>query len=306
MTSTVAFRKLAVLALLLGLLGNAWGQDKTKAEKKDSPSSAEKKPATIKILLPDNLYKPAEIKIEGVLTKQSGAERSFVTPALEAGKTFTYKIEAVIEPNNYTKIIRVRDVKFMAGEELTLDLRKKDDKIPDDVRIRWVPTPEDVAEEMCKLAKIGKEDVVFDCGCGDAILIRTAVKKFGAKKAVGIDIDPTKVAMAKEEVDKASLKDKIEIREGNALLQDKKSIGDATVIMTYMGNDLNIRFRPILWNSLKPGTRIVSHRFIFGDWKPDQTITFKGADGDEYVLHVWTITGKEVDGKYEKTDKISE
>jgi uncharacterized protein (TIGR03000 family) len=266
----------------------------------------EKKPASIKILLPENLYKSAEIKIDGVATKQTGSERTFKTPPVETDKVFTYEIQALIEPNNYTKITRTRSVKFKGGEDVTVDLRLKDDKIPDNVVIRWVPTPDDVAEEMCKLAKIGKDDIVYDCGCGDAILLRTAVKKFGAKKAVGIDIDPDKVMKAKEAVQADGLKDKIEIREGNALKQEKKDIGDATVIMTYMGNELNIRFRPILWENLKPGTRVVSHRFIFGDWKEDKTITVKGADGDEYVLHVWTITGKEKDGKYEKTDKISD
>src|SRR5436190_306478 len=74
----------------------------------------EKKPANIKILLPENLYKPAEVRIESVLTKQTGNERTFVTPPLEAGKTYTYKVEATIEPNNYTKIIRVREVTFKA------------------------------------------------------------------------------------------------------------------------------------------------------------------------------------------------
>lgn len=289
----------ATLTLLLGLAGFGASQDKVDLK-------TDKKPATIKILLPESLYKPAEVRIEGVPTKQSGAERSFVTPALEPGKTYTYKIEATIEPNNYTKIIRVREVTFKSGEELTIDLRKKDDKIADDVRIRWVPTPDDIAEEMCKLAKIGKDDVVYDCGAGDAILIRTAVKKFMAKKGVGIDIDPKKVEDAKKAVDADGLKDKIEIREGNALKLDKKDIGDATVIMSYMGNDLNIRLRPILWNNLKPGTRIVSHRFIFGDWKPDKTVIVKGQDGDEYTLHVWTVTGKENEGKYEKSEKESE
>jgi uncharacterized protein (TIGR03000 family) len=284
--------RLATLVLLLGAIGSANAQDK--------------KPSTIKILLPDNLYKSAEIKIEGVVTKQTGSERTFVTPALEPGKDYEYVIEAVIEPNNYTKIFRTRKIKFKAGEELTVDLRKKDEKIADDVQIRWVPTPEDVAEEMSKLAKVGKEDVVADCGCGDGILIITAVKKFGAKKGIGVDIDPLKVRDAKAAVKAAGLEDKITIREGNALKQTANDIGEATVIMTYMGNELNIRFRPILWESLKPGTRIVSHRFVMGDWKPEKTITVKGQDGDEYILHLWTITGKEKEGKYEKTDKEPE
>lgn len=278
----------AVCGLLL-TCGPTWAQEK-----------GEKKPATIKIVLPESLYKPAEVRIENVLTKQTGSERSFVTPPLESGKTYTYKVEATIEPNNYTKIIRIREVTFKAGEELTLDLRKRDDKIPDDVRIRYVPTPDDIAEEMGKLAKITKDDIVYDCGCGAGALIITAVKKFNAKKAVGIDIDPKRVSEAKAAVEEAGLKGKIEIREGNALKQDAKSIGEATVIMTYMGDDLNILFRPILWENLKPGARIVSHRFIFGDWKPDKTINVKGADGDDYTLHVWTITGKEKEGKYDK------
>jgi uncharacterized protein (TIGR03000 family) len=280
------------LAALIGLAlscGAAFAQEKS-----------DKKPATIKILLPQSLYKPAEVRIENVLTKQTGDERSFVTPPLDAGKTYTYKVEATIEPNNYTKIIRVREVTFKAGEELTLDLRKKDDKIADDVRIRWVPTPVDIAKEMCKLAKIGKDDIVYDCGCGDGTLIITAVKEAGAKKAVGVDIDPKRVEDTKKAVADAGLQAKIEVREGNALLQTEKTIGEATVIMTYMGDELNIRFRPVLWNALKPGARVVSHRFIFGDWKPDKTITVKGEDGDEYTLHVWTITGKEKDGKYDK------
>ncbi len=282
--------RLIAIALMFGLAGAVSAQDK----------AADKKPATFRILLPDNLYKPAEVRIEGVLTKQTGGDRSFVSPALDLGKTYTYKIEATIEPNNYTKIIRAREISFKGGEDITVDLRKKDEKIADDVRIRWVPTPEDVAEEMCKLAKIGKDDIVYDCGCGDAILIRTAVKKFNAKKAVGIDIDPGRVAAATKAVADDKLTDKIEIREGNALKSTKKDIGEATVIMTYMGDELNSRFRPILWDSLQAGTRIVSHRFIMGDWKPEKTITVKGADGDEYTLHLWVVTGKEKEGKYDK------
>src|SRR4051812_27470986 len=100
--------RLAALAMLLGLIGSVYAQDKIDPK-------TDKKPATIKILLPDNLYKPAEVRIEGVPTKQTGAERSFVTPALDPGKTFTYKIEATIEPNNYTKIIRVREITFKSG-----------------------------------------------------------------------------------------------------------------------------------------------------------------------------------------------
>ena len=286
MISTLFRRHLVALAALLCLIGTSFAD--------------EKKPATIKVLLQDNLYKEAEVRFEGVVTKQTGSTRSFVTPAIEPGKTYTYKIEAVIEPNNYTKIIRTREVTFKAGETIEVDLRKKDDKIADDVRIRWVPTPKDIVKEMGKLAKIGKEDVVCDLGCGDGIMIITAVKEMGAKKGLGIEIDPKKVKEAKDNAEASGIKDKIEIREGNILQLDAKDIGDVNVMMLYLGDEMNIRLRPMLWKALKPGTRIVSHRFIIGDWKSDKTVTVKGEDGDEYTLHVWTVTGKEKDGTYEK------
>jgi uncharacterized protein (TIGR03000 family) len=286
----VPFRLAALLALCCAI-GAASAQDKT-----------DKKTSSIKILLPENLHHEAEVKIEGVPTKQSGSERTFLTPALIPGKEYTYKIEALIEPNNYTKITRVREVKFKAGEELVVDLRKKDPS--DEIHIRWVPTPADIAAKMCELAKIGKEDVVYDCGCGDGILLITAVKKFGAKKAVGFDFDPDKVTKSIDKVKDEGVADKISIKQNDSLKLKKEDLADCTVLMTYMGNDFNLQFRPILWNSLKPGTRIVSHRFVFGDWKPEKTIKVKGEDGDEYDLHVWTVTGKEKDGAYTKTDQL--
>ena len=82
--------------------------------------------------------------------------RVLVTPELEPGKTYAYKIEAKIEPNNYTTIVRTREITFKAGEEVELDLRKKDDKIEDNVVIRWVPTPKVVVKDMCKLAKVNR------------------------------------------------------------------------------------------------------------------------------------------------------
>jgi hypothetical protein len=64
------------------------------------------------------------------------------------------------------------------------------------------------------------------------------------------------------------------------------------VILLYMGNEFNSLLRPILEKQLKPGTRIISHRFVMGDWAPDKTITVTGQDGDEYKLHLWTVKDK--------------
>jgi uncharacterized protein (TIGR03000 family) len=268
-----------------------------------------KAPATIKLLIPESPTK-VTLKVEGkeLETNEKASKegvRVLVTPELEPGKTYAYKVEATIEPNNYTKIVRTREITFKAGEELTLDLRKKDEKIADNVIIRWVPTPKIVVKDMCELAKVGKDDVVMDPGCGDAIMIITAVQDFKAKKGKGTDLDPAKVKESQEAVEKAGLKDKITIKEGNALKLGAEDLGEVTVLMLYMGNELNIRLRPIIWEHMKPGSRVVSHRFIMGDWKPDKTIkvTREGDYGiEDFTLHVWTVTGKEKTGNYPKID----
>jgi uncharacterized protein (TIGR03000 family) len=270
---------------------------------------AKKAPATIKLLLPENSTK-VTLKVEGKeleANEKATKEgiRVLVTPELDPAKTYAYKIEAVIEPNNYTKIERTREITFKAGQEVTVDLRKKDDKIKDNIVIRWVPTPKLVVEDMCKLAKVGMDDVVMDPGCGDAIMLITAMQSFKAKRGIGTDIDAEKVRTSQENVEKAGLKDKVTIKEANALKLGAEDLKDVTVMMLYMGNDFNLSFRPILWEHLKPGSRIVSHRFIMGDWKPDKSITVN-REGDygveDFHLHVWTVTGKEKTGDYPKVD----
>ena len=251
----------------------------------------EKKAALIKITVPADPVK-VEISIEDQPTKtNTGAVRTFVTPPLDPGKNYTYKIVAKIVPNNYTIVTRTKEIAFKAGETVDVDLSKV---LPDDkVVIRWVPTPADVVGKMAELAKIGKDDVVYDLGCGDGIMLTTALKKVPAKKGVGIDIDPKRVAEAKQNVKDAGLENKIEIKQGDVLALKPADVSEATVVMLYMADELNLRLRPMLWKALKPGSRVVSHRFIMGDWKPTKTVTVTGEDGDEYVLHMWEITGNE-------------
>ena len=267
-------------------------------------SAQEKKPATIKILLPDQNYKEPIVTVEGVVTKSSGSTRTFTTPPLEPGKTFTYKIEGLIEPNNYTKITRPREITFKAGEEVTLDLRLADNKL-DKIVVRWVPTPDDIVDEMAKMAKVGKDDVVYDPGCGDAVMLIRPVKMLGAKKGIGIDIDPKMVKAAEEKAKSEGVADKIVIRQGDVLNEkDMADLSEATVVLIYIGDDLGARMSPLLQKMLKPGTRIVSHRFGLGDWAPDKKVTIKGADGDDYNLLYWEVKEKK-DVKEKKEVKKS-
>jgi uncharacterized protein (TIGR03000 family) len=279
--------------------------EKTAEKVADKKEDTGKKTSTITVLLPHVTYRPVVLKIEGTETKSTGEKRVFTTPSLDATKTYVYKIEALIEPNNYTKITRTREITFKPGEEITLDLRQEDKKFEDKIVVRWVPTPDDIVDKMSEMAKIGKDDVIYDPGCGDAVMLIRPIKKFGAKKGIGIDIEPKMVKIAQDKAKDEGVADKVVIRKGDILnLDDMKDIGEATVVLLYIGDDLGRKLEPILRNNLKPGARIVSHRFSLGDWKPDKTVTVNGQDGDEYTLHLWTIPEK--DGKEKKDEDKKE
>jgi uncharacterized protein (TIGR03000 family) len=270
------------IATLFGLIGVSSAQDT--------------KTTIVKVLLPEEKFKETVLTIEGVVTKATGSERTFMTPPLDPTKTYVYKIEALIEPNNYTKITRTKEIEFKAGETVTVDLRMKDDKT-DKIVVRWVPTPDDIVDKMCEMAKVGKDDVIYDPGCGDAVMLIRPIKLFGAKRGIGIDIDPEMITKAKAKAKAEGVADKVVVRLGDILNEkDMEDVKEASVVLIYIGDDLGARMSPVLQKVLKPGTRLVSHRFSLGDWKPDKTEVVKGMDGDEYTLHYWVVKEKK-DGK---------
>jgi trans-aconitate methyltransferase len=148
----------------------------------------------------------------------------------------------------------------------------------------YVPTPQTVVEAMLKMASVKQGDVVYDLGSGDGRIPITAVQKFGAAKATGIDIDPQRIKEANENAQKANVTDKVKF-----LNQDlfASNFSDATVITLYLLPSLNEKLRPKLLAELKPGTRIVSHAFDMGDWKPEKTETVDGR-----TIYFWTIPKK--------------
>jgi len=144
----------------------------------------------------------------------------------------------------------------------------------------YVPTPQEVVEDMLRLANVGKGDVLYDLGSGDGRIAITAAKKFGIK-AVGIDIDPERIKEATENAKKAGVSDLVEFRQEDLFKADFK---EATVITLYLLPDLNVKLRPRLWEELRPGTRIVSHQFDMGTWKPDKRLESNGR-----TVYFWTI-----------------
>ena len=175
-----------------------------------------------------------------------------------------------------------------AGVAFAADRKEPPKKEPD---VIYVPTPQEVVDEMLKMADVNKGDVVYDLGCGDGRIVITAVKKFGARRGVGVDINAELLEESKENAKKAGVGDKVEFRKTDVL--DLKDLGDATVVMLYMGEDVNLRLRPILQKSLKPGSRIVSHQFKMGDWKPERTETIELDDRTApYNIFLWTVGPK--------------
>jgi uncharacterized protein (TIGR03000 family) len=246
--------------------------------------ATQQRPATIRLMLP---YANAQVVVDDMPTRQSGTERTFVSPPLDPGRNFSYTIKATWRPNNYVTITRTRKVTVQAGQTVEADLRQADGKQPDKILIRYVPTPQEVVEAMLKLAEVGKDDVVYDLGCGDGRIVITAVEKFGAKRGVGFDIDPQRIRESKANAREHRVEDKVEFRQGDVL--DIKDLSSASVVTLYMSEDMNLRMRPILQKSLKPGARVVSHRFTMGDWKPLKTITVTDGDGERYRLLLWKI-----------------
>ena len=149
--------------------------------------------------------------------------------------------------------------------------------------VPYVPTPEVVVERMLRTAKVGEGDVVYDLGCGDGRIVITAAQKYGAR-GVGYDIDPQRISESNANAAKAGVTDRVKFSVQDLFTADFK---EATVVTLYLLPEVNLRLRPKLLAELKPGTRIVSHAFDMGDWKPDKT-----AEIDGRMIYFWVVPEK--------------
>src|SRR5688572_15874896 len=149
----------------------------------------------------------------------------------------------------------------------------------------YVPTPEPVVDKMLELAKPEKDEVLYDLGCGDGRIVVTAAKKYGVK-GTGVDIDPERIAESNENAKRNGVTDRVKFVKGNLFEMDIK---DANVVALYLLTDLNIKLRPKLLDTLKPGSRIVSHAFSMGDWEPEEEVTVEPGG---QTVYFWIIPAK--------------
>lgn len=148
----------------------------------------------------------------------------------------------------------------------------------------FVPTPYEAVDAMLKVAKAGTDDVVYDLGSGDGRIPIMAVQKYNATRAVGIDINPERIREAEANLKAAGVGDRVRFLNEDLF---EANIGDATVVTLYLLPSLNLKLIPKLLADLKPGTRIVSHAFDMGSWKPQQTLKAGGS-----TVYFWTIPAK--------------
>jgi SAM-dependent methyltransferase len=139
------------------------------------------------------------------------------------------------------------------------------EKAPD---VPYVPTPPEVVEAMLKVADVSKTDYVIDLGCGDGRIVIAAAQKFGAR-GLGIDINPERIEEARENARKAGVDNLVEFKKADLFDAD---ISKATVVTLYLLTSVNLKLRPKLLHDLRPGTRVVSHSFEMGEWKPEKTV----------------------------------
>ena len=148
----------------------------------------------------------------------------------------------------------------------------------------FVPTPQEVVDAMLKLAKVTKNDVIYDLGSGDGRIPITAAKTYGAR-GVGIDIDPQRIKEATENLKTAGVGDRVKFLNQDLFTTD---ISEATVVTLYLLPSLNVKLIPKLNKELKPGTRIVSHAFDMSadgtERKPKETLNVNGR-----TVYFWTI-----------------
>jgi protein-L-isoaspartate O-methyltransferase len=158
------------------------------------------------------------------------------------------------------------------------------------------PMPAEVVERMLMLAAVTKDDVVYDLGAGDGRVVIAAAKKYGVK-AVGFEIDPGLVKLARENVRKQGLEKRVEIRQQDFTGAD---LSRATVVTLYLSYDGNQVLRPQLVKQLKPGSRVVSYTFDMGDWPAKITESYRDGGGDLHMLYLWQITAPAVYGENQR------
>lgn len=158
--------------------------------------------------------------------------------------------------------------------------------------VPFITSPDNVTLEMLRIADVRAGDHLIDLGSGDGRIVITAAKRHGAS-GLGVDIVPDLVRQSQRHAREAGVADRVDFREQDLFQTD---LGRATVVTMYLLPEVNLQLRPSLL-ALRPGTRIVSHDWDMGDWKPDQTTVVPVPDKKVGLekssrIHLWVVPAK--------------
>lgn len=168
------------------------------------------------------------------------------------------------------------------------------DRSPD---VPFVPTDEKVVARMLELADVGRGDRVFDLGCGDGRIVISAARDLGAR-GVGVDIDPVRIRESEDNARAAGVEQRVTFLNEDLFNVDLR---EADAVTLYLLPNVNVKLRPKLLQELRPGTRVVSHDFDMGEWKPDHEETVRGS-ARTHTLYTWVVPAR-VDGAWRWTDE---
>lgn len=150
--------------------------------------------------------------------------------------------------------------------------------------VPYVPTPDAAVFRMLEMADVQPDDYVIDLGSGDGRIVVAAARDWGVKKAMGVDIDPERIAEANENARKAGVEDRVSFVQGNLYEMD---FSEVDVLTMYLLPTINLDLRPVILDTLRPGTRVVSHSFDMADWPPDQWRKVQGR-----YIYKWIVPAK--------------
>ena len=162
--------------------------------------------------------------------------------------------------------------------------------------VGYEPTPMLVVKAMLKLASVGPNDFLIDLGSGDGRIVITAAKDLGAR-GFGVDLNQKLVELSRQYAKEKGVAHRVSFYVKDLF---KTNLTKADVVTVYLHPEVNLKLRPKLWSDLRPGTRIVSHDYHMGDWRPDQIVTIDIARLDRYesILYLWIMPAK-ISGRWE-------
>jgi uncharacterized protein (TIGR03000 family) len=314
MQRILAAAALGVAAMLL--LPTLRGDEGDKKDKKD-----DKEPKKVRVLLRVLVKENAELEIEDVKTKSKGTERRFISPPVPGDKTYSYRLKATWTEDGVKKTA-TRKIKFKPDKEVVVDLRvadedkpnKKDgDDKPKDKKdkkdgdgeeadekgdvVYW-PTPQEIVDKMLEMAKVKKDDILYDLGSGDGRIPITAAKRVGCK-AAGYEI---KASLVKKSIANAkdAKVDKLVTFKKQDILAEDFDVSKATVVTLYLLPEINLKLLPKL-EKLKAGSRVVSHDFSIRGLKPKEEVKITAFDhmGDEreHIIYLYEVPFEKVKSK---------